>query len=170
MKTRQFVAKLLTIVLVLSVTTGAFAAADTYVYWNEFNTIREGANGGKVRAVQNITKYYLGIGPSYTADGAFGALTTRYVKQFQESVGITSDGIVGPDTWQYLRAMITESDGGFADDFDEYFRITFKTGGRTNTNFFHAVSTATGYYPAPPWYWYTYKAEPGSTPGAWYSF
>jgi peptidoglycan hydrolase-like protein with peptidoglycan-binding domain len=35
-------------------------------------------------------------------DGLFGEETEAAVKEFQRSVGLTSDGIVGPDTWQSL--------------------------------------------------------------------
>lgn len=43
--------------------------------------------------------------PKVTVDGSFGPLTEQAVKLFQSSVGITSDGVVGPVTWAHLNAV-----------------------------------------------------------------
>ena len=37
-------------------------------------------------------------------DGDFGAITEAAVRAFQESHGLTPDGIVGPLTWSALEA------------------------------------------------------------------
>jgi len=41
-----------------------------------------------------------------TADGMFGPQTAEAVKTFQRSHGLTADGIVGPQTWAELSKMI----------------------------------------------------------------
>lgn len=62
--------------------------------------IKQGSNGDAVRAAQQLLrgKYNYPI----AVDGAFGPATAQAVKDFQASKGITSDGIVGPITWQKL--------------------------------------------------------------------
>jgi N-acetylmuramoyl-L-alanine amidase len=36
------------------------------------------------------------------ADGSFGKLTEKAVRQYQQENGLTVDGIVGPVTWKKL--------------------------------------------------------------------
>lgn len=59
-----------------------------------------------VRAVQSLLRYKRGSGhyewSSVTVDGIFGSGTRQAVKDFQSDVGITSDGVVGPVTWEHL--------------------------------------------------------------------
>jgi peptidoglycan hydrolase-like protein with peptidoglycan-binding domain len=43
-----------------------------------------------------------GLLPSTSADGIFGARTLAAVKKFQQSKGLTADGIVGAATWEVL--------------------------------------------------------------------
>lgn len=62
-------------------------------------TLRRGDSGPEVRRVQVL----LGI----TADGIFGTQTEQSVEDFQESVGILVDGIVGRVTWSYLEKSET---------------------------------------------------------------
>jgi peptidoglycan hydrolase-like protein with peptidoglycan-binding domain len=57
-------------------------------------TLRRGASGGDVEALQRL----LGI----SADGKFGPGTEAAVKAFQRSRGLVADGIVGPKTWAAL--------------------------------------------------------------------
>ncbi|GAB4209901.1 MAG: N-acetylmuramoyl-L-alanine amidase [Roseiflexaceae bacterium] len=64
-------------------------------------TVRRGDSGEAVRAVQS---QLASKGYSVTVDGAFGAGTETAVKSFQTSRGLTSDGVVGPDTWSKLVA------------------------------------------------------------------
>ena len=58
-------------------------------------TIRYGSSGDDVRSLQML----LGIKP---VDGIFGKQTEIAVKNFQESRGLVSDGIVGAKTWNEL--------------------------------------------------------------------
>ncbi|WP_317995391.1 peptidoglycan-binding protein [Vulcanimicrobium alpinum] len=62
-----------------------------------------GSTGDDVRRVQRLLVMmklldYTGI------DGIFGPQTTASVQTFQQSSGLTADGIVGPATWSALPA------------------------------------------------------------------
>lgn len=60
--------------------------------------LRKGSRGSEVVALQEFLiaqGYDLG---SFGADGIFGSLTDAAVRAFQESQGLTVDGIVGPNT------------------------------------------------------------------------
>ena len=62
-------------------------------------TVSNGSSGPAVSAVQSqlVSKGY-----SLTIDGVFGTQTQNAVKSFQTSKGLTSDGIVGLNTWKAL--------------------------------------------------------------------
>lgn len=62
--------------------------------------VKQGKTGQEVRAVQRLLRDKFGY--NITVDGIFGLDTTNAVKQFQTAKGLTSDGIVGPKTWQKL--------------------------------------------------------------------
>lgn len=62
--------------------------------------VSQGKTGPEVRAVQNLLKNKFGY--NITVDGIFGPDTKNAVIQFQNSVGIDDDGIVGPITWNKL--------------------------------------------------------------------
>jgi peptidoglycan hydrolase-like protein with peptidoglycan-binding domain len=68
-------------------------------------TLREGARGEPVRALQNRLNQ-LGFNAG-TADGAFGPKTEAAVKAFQRAKGLTADGIVGPKTWDKLGIKVS---------------------------------------------------------------
>ncbi|MFD6890257.1 penicillin-insensitive murein endopeptidase [Streptomyces sp. NPDC059957] len=63
-------------------------------------TLREGASGPAVRALQSelTTK----SGSSLTVDGVFGAATKTAVVRFQSQAGLAADGVAGPATWKNL--------------------------------------------------------------------
>ena len=72
--------------------------------------LRKGARGDAVKLLQMLLEKQ-GIGTAKTSsrtmagkgiDGIFGRGTERAVKQFQKNEGLTSDGIVGPATWDKL--------------------------------------------------------------------
>jgi hypothetical protein len=63
------------------------------------STVKEGSSGDAVRAAQIQLNAQ---GASITADGEFGPATASAVRSFQQSKGLTVDGIVGPDTWRTL--------------------------------------------------------------------
>lgn len=64
-------------------------------------TVSQGSGGDAVRGAQTALS---ARGYSVTVDGAFGSGTASAVRSFQTSRGLTSDGIVGPDTWAALVA------------------------------------------------------------------
>ena len=64
-------------------------------------TLRRGDRGNNVKALQ-VTLNYRGAG--LTVDGDFGPMTEARVIDFQQSSRqLSADGIVGPQTWQFLR-------------------------------------------------------------------
>jgi peptidoglycan hydrolase-like protein with peptidoglycan-binding domain len=70
-------------------------------------TVRKGDKGIVVKAMQGLLEqqgYQLTSRPSARsgADGNFGRLSERAVKQFQKDEGLTADGVCGPKTWASL--------------------------------------------------------------------
>ena len=67
--------------------------------------VKKGNSGNAVRAVQEVIKFHDqsdGEGPPVHIDGIFGPRTDHFVRGFQDAVGTSSDGIVGPITWRAL--------------------------------------------------------------------
>lgn len=62
-------------------------------------TLRRGDTGDDVTQLQ---KLLINQGYSLTPDGVFGPKTEAAVRDFQRSVGLTVDGVVGQNTWQAL--------------------------------------------------------------------
>jgi len=65
--------------------------------------VKRGSQGDAVRAVQEEFRFRAGE-PSQAlqVDGIFGPKTDAAVRGFQQALGITVDGIVGPVTWRAL--------------------------------------------------------------------
>lgn len=66
-------------------------------------TQKEGSSGTEVKEIQQILQdngYYSG-----SISGKFDTATTNAVKAFQKAKGLTTDGIVGTNTWAKLRAV-----------------------------------------------------------------
>jgi len=83
---------LVNIMIISLFTQVAFAA----ITWP---TLQNGSSGVNVYALQYLlNNQSAGI----TVDGTFGPGTTTAVKNFQTSKGLTSDGIVGQNTWSKL--------------------------------------------------------------------
>lgn len=65
-------------------------------------TIRKGDTGPEVVECQtDLIKLGYDLSP-YGADGKFGKKTQQAVMDFQKSVGLKADGVVGPATWEAL--------------------------------------------------------------------
>ncbi|HWC22783.1 MAG TPA: peptidoglycan-binding protein [Flexivirga sp.] len=73
--------------------------------------LRKGANGHPVPTLQHLLN---GRGASLTADGDFGPKTDAAVRKFQQSAGLTVDGIVGPATWSHVIRTVSQGSHGEA--------------------------------------------------------
>lgn len=62
-------------------------------------TLKVGARGNDVIKLQILLNGYLNPAIKIKNDGHFGKRTVDAVKAFQKKKGLTSDGIVGPNTW-----------------------------------------------------------------------
>ncbi|MGL4608376.1 MAG: peptidoglycan-binding domain-containing protein [Trueperaceae bacterium] len=74
-------------------------------------TLRSGSSGRDV-----VTAQYLLRAEGYTlsVDGSFGSGTDSVVKQFQSANGLSSDGVVGPNTWEKLIVTVQKNSSGNA--------------------------------------------------------
>ena len=65
--------------------------------------LRQGAQGPRVRTLQHLLRAARELWQQVVvADGLFGPKTESIVRAFQSNVGLTEDGIVGPQTWSSL--------------------------------------------------------------------
>jgi peptidoglycan hydrolase-like protein with peptidoglycan-binding domain len=64
-------------------------------------TLRQGATGPEVTTLQRALR---AAGGTIAVDGVFGPQTTRVVKQFQQANAITVDGVVGEETYFFLKS------------------------------------------------------------------
>ena len=72
----------------------------------QVKVLAKGDQGAEVKDLQeSLIKLGYNLG-SLGADGDFGTKTHNAVKAFQKSVGLTQDGIVGPQTLEQLRVAI----------------------------------------------------------------
>ena len=70
-------------------------------------TIQEGSTGADVRWAQYLLVRRLILSDQTQIDGIFGPKTKTAVVEFQQSAGLTQDGIVGPLTWAKLEQGYT---------------------------------------------------------------
>lgn len=111
------VTKTLGIILTLAIVIGSFGYG---IISNNTNTAQPtlskiGSRGDEVRKIQTKLKS-LGFF-SGTVDGIYGVKTQSAVKKYQQSVGLTADGIAGPKTLLYLglgSSSGNSSSGGFS--------------------------------------------------------
>ena len=64
--------------------------------------VQQGSNGDAVRAVQSQIRSRGDGANQITVDGIFGPGTNEAVRAFQTLLGLSVDGIVGPQTWNHL--------------------------------------------------------------------
>ena len=77
-----------------------FGGAKEQVCTLSLPVLKRGSKGGTVEAVQLILQGK--TNPRLMADGSFGPATELEVKEYQEKVGLSVDGSVGPATWAKL--------------------------------------------------------------------
>jgi peptidoglycan hydrolase-like protein with peptidoglycan-binding domain len=70
---------------------------------NSGPTLSQGSTGADVKRLQRLF-VMMKMAPIEAIDGVFGAKTKAAVIDFQKSVGLTADGIVGNQTWSKLPA------------------------------------------------------------------
>jgi len=66
--------------------------------------VKQGDKGPWVKDLQEGINQIVGK-KVLTPDGAFGAETTKWVKQFQKDRGLPADGVVGTKTWEQVIAV-----------------------------------------------------------------
>jgi Putative peptidoglycan binding domain len=64
--------------------------------------VQQGSTGDAVRAVQSQIHSRGDGANQITIDGIFGPVTDNTVRAFQTLLGLSVDGIVGPQTWNHL--------------------------------------------------------------------
>ena len=64
-------------------------------------TLRQGATGAEVTTLQRALR---AAGGTIAVDGVFGSQTAKVVKQFQQANSITVDGVVGDETYFFLKS------------------------------------------------------------------
>lgn len=64
--------------------------------------VQQGSTGDAVRAVQSQIHSRGDGANQITIDGIFGPITNSAVRAFQTILGLSVDGIVGPQTWNHL--------------------------------------------------------------------
>jgi peptidoglycan hydrolase-like protein with peptidoglycan-binding domain len=72
-------------------------------------TVQQGATGPNVQTIQLLLRQR---GYSIVADGQFGSQTRSVVMSFQQSNGLTVDGVVGSQTWPRLIFSIQQGASG----------------------------------------------------------
>jgi len=76
--------------------------------------VQRGANGQNVEAIQHLLNVH---GAGLDVDGDFGPVTEQAVRDFQGAKKLTTDGIVGPQTWSALWVTLRQGGPG-TDDSD----------------------------------------------------
>ncbi len=88
--------------------------------------LKIGSEGNDVAETQSVLKR-IGLDPG-AADGAFGPLTQRAVREFQGRFGLAQDGIVGPMTWRILGRYLLGYDVYTVRPGDTFFNVARRFG------------------------------------------
>lgn len=116
---RRFIVAVLSSAFVVAplglATAGATAAASgpatVHAKAATWPTIRQGAKGLRVRAIQYLLN---ARGIREPVDGIYGKDTTASVKRFQRASKVPADGSVGPKTWPKLVVTVKTGSKGSA--------------------------------------------------------
>ncbi len=76
--------------------------------------LKEGTSSDKIAMLQDALKK-VGVDPG-VADGIFGAKTKAAVEAFQAKAGLSTDGVVGPNTVKALKEAAMDAMKGAAMD------------------------------------------------------
>ncbi|KJL43446.1 peptidoglycan-binding domain-containing protein [Microbacterium trichothecenolyticum] len=68
--------------------------------------VQQGSTGDAVRAVQQFGLARSPGEPPLVVDGSFGPITKERVEFFQESWGLTIDGVAGRETWSFFSTFM----------------------------------------------------------------
>lgn len=98
---RRLLIVVVALVLVFAFSTTAFAS--NTLYWDEFRLIKKGDNSYQTslaqRILYEIPRYFTSLSD---IDGNFGSGTKATVMSYQSNHNLTSDGIIGDNTWLTL--------------------------------------------------------------------
>ena len=75
-------------------------------------TLKKGAKGTDVKALQEFLMQLGYALPRYGADGEFGTETEAALKKLQAKAGIKQDGVYGSDTHKAMMDAIADNDAG----------------------------------------------------------
>lgn len=89
-------------------------------------TLRQGSVGSDVMEIQSLL-HKMGYDPG-PIDGVFGLKTKEAVKQFQRNLGLTADGIIGPNTNKLLLKYLLGYDNYTIKSGDTLSKIANKYG------------------------------------------
>ncbi len=135
----------LVIVVILGMTTIAFASMPAYyskfTWSSQFGTNRvSNYDSRETLVIQRALNSAMASG--LTADGIFGSGTEAKVKQYQSIRSLTSDGIVGPATWQDWQSYLNWSARRqFSTGRDMYY-YEYKTANDSKYNIRHYADGA----------------------------
>ena len=123
-RTKISVSVALALVLVMALAGSALAdEPDTAGEWRDFDQCQNGDYGYDVAAAQTVL-YKLNYGINVDRD--FGPATETKVKAYQSNAGLSSDGIVGPNTWGNMQSAWLHH--AYEDGSYNYYRINYVSG------------------------------------------
>lgn len=104
--------------------------------WKDFPVCKKDRTRSANYALQRVlraqnTTYCQRIDGSGGCDGAIGSTTDELIKAFQNSHGLTADGIVGEATWDKL--FLSHEDRSLTINTSEYYRLRKKVDGTDGT-------------------------------------
>lgn len=99
------------LVVLIALVSGLLVSTAAPSYAATYPTLQNGSSGPNVTSLQFLLS---SRGYSTTADGAFGSGTQSAVTAFQRSVGLTADGIAGPNTFSRLVSTVRQGSTGTA--------------------------------------------------------
>lgn len=96
------------LLLALAMTLGLAQPAGALPSWP---VLQNGSSGSNVTSAQYLLRQH---GYGIAADGAFGPATESAVRSFQQSRGLSVDGIIGAQTWGALIITVRQGSSGEA--------------------------------------------------------